>query len=415
MTKLYLLLSNLLKPLVFLLVKKRLKSNLEDQNRYRERFGITSALRPENSRVIWFNAASVGESLSVISIIEEWLKKNPLDYIILTTTTVTSAKIIESRKIQRLIHQFAPFDVQIWVKKFITYWQPKILVLVESEIWPSMILESYHKEIPIILLNGKFSEKSFLKWKIFKKFATSIFKKISYIYAQSKESEKNFKYFGVNDIEIAKNLKFFNKALPFDHDEFARLQPIFNQKKCLLLASSHEGEEEIIFNIHKKIKKDIPDLLTIVVPRHTKRVKSIIKLCKNYELKSALRSHQKQDLPKDIYIVDTMNELGLFYRLVKLVIIGGTLVPIGGHNPIEPALLGCAVLWGNYNHNIKEICSCFEKDLSCVNDIKTLEKKIISLLQDFKICNEIGLKMQLTVKNQSIFMNKIIKKIEELI
>ena len=359
--------SYLLTPFIHMLVKKRVYKGLDDGVRYKERFGITNLSPKKNADVIWFHAASIGESVSILPIINEWIKRRPQDQILVTTVTKTSAKIMNDRMPKGCIHQYVPFDLNHWICRFLNHWAPKKLIVAESEFWLNMILESHKRGIKIFNINGKLSDASFKFWTKYQFLSQTIFPKFLYIAAQSKTDQTRYRAVGAKHVEVLPNLKYAASALPFNEENFKRLKQACSDRKIWVIASTHAGEEKIICDWHHKLKAHHPNLLTIIIPRHTERSPAIAQLITDHHLSATTRS-QNNTIPKetDIYIVDTLGEVGLFYALSPLVLMGGTLVDgIGGHNPIEPGLLGCHVILGPYSYKLTQIKEDLQDALVC--------------------------------------------------
>jgi len=349
--------SYLLTPFIYMLVKKRVYNGLDDHIRYKERFGITNIFPKKNADVIWFHAASIGESVSILPILNEWMQQKPQDQLLVTTVTKTSAKIMQDRMPKVCIHQYVPFDLNHWVRRFLKHWCPKKLIIIESEFWPNMIFESHKRGIKIYNLNGKLSNASFKFWTRFNFLSKNIFSKFTQIFAQSKIDQDRYLSVGAKRVQTLPNLKYAASSLPFNAQHLIDFKAHCKGRVIWVVASTHEGEENIVCNWHDKLKKQHPTLLTIIIPRHPARSHGIAQLIQNKGLKGARRSQNNIiSSDTDIYIVDALGGVGLFYALSPLVLMGGTLVDgIGGHNPLEPGILGCAVILGPYSANLTQI------------------------------------------------------------
>ena len=255
-------------PLVKLIVFYRVKKGLDDKSRYTERYGISGVLKKTSDSVIWFHAASVGESLSLLPIITMWQKNFPGKTILLTTITRSAAKILSERLPEGCVHQYLPFDVYSWVHKFIKYWNPEKLIMVESEIWPNIIHICNKKKIPIILLNAKLSERSWKKWKKVPFIAHTIFKHFDVIYAQSKLTQEHYQDLGCHNVYVMPHLKYIGEKLPYDEEKSKSLKEHLKGRKFWVSVSTHPKEEEILCRWHEKLKKEHSSLLSIIIPRH---------------------------------------------------------------------------------------------------------------------------------------------------
>ncbi len=340
----YRFLTNLLAPLIALYLRFRKAKGREDATRFQERLGHASLPRP-HGKLVWVHAASVGEGMSVLSLIKALRQRSPTWGILLTTGTITSASLVESRLPQGVFHQFMPVDRWPYVNRFLDHWKPTLALWVESELWPNMLAALKERRIPAVLLNGRMSEKSYRRWRMIgsTKEMLSVF---SLGLAQTGAERSRFAALGLRDTRVIGNLKFAAEPLPHDEKELAHLRSVIGQRPVWLMASTHAGEEDIALHVHAHLHKAFPDILTIIVPRHPKRGDEIAALIEKKNLPLACRAKGEPITPQTaIYLADTMGELGLFYRLCPLCCLAGSFT-WGGHNPIEPALLGCATLLG---------------------------------------------------------------------
>ena len=370
----------ILSPLIIIyrIIKKK-----ENPERFLEKFSINKKER-KKGKLIWFHCSSVGEFLSVVPLIQEFEKIKSIKQILVTTSTLSSSKIFGKFKFKKTSHQFYPLDNIHIVNNFLNYWEPSSVFFVESEIWPTMISELNKRKIKILLINARMSEKSFKRWFAIRYFGKNILEKFDYIFPQNKETLLYFKKLGIKKIKFLGNLKFINT-----HDD--KLKEInkkyFKNKKILCSASTHHNEEEIFANLHVKYKKKIPNLITIIIPRHIERTDEITQMLDKKKLKFIKHSENKKNYKNyDIYIVDSYGESKSFYKISDVVFLGGSLVSKGGQNPLEALKFGCNILHGNYTFNFKDIYKMLEKEkLSLkVNNSKDLEKKALNLLNDKK-------------------------------
>lgn len=357
------------------LILMRLKKGLESPVRYKERYGVTDIRRPQGD-LIWFHGASVGESLSILPLIQKITEHSPATNFLLTTTTTAAQKVLNSRINKNTIHQFVPFDAIQWVNKFLDHWQPKAAFFIESEIWPNILWQTNLRNIPITLLNARLSETSLINWLRVKKISKKMWGCFSGIYTQSDLFTERFHKLGAINVRTVGNIKLLSEKLPFDEIEFAYWEAQIKGRLCWVAASTHEGEEEIIFKVHQALKKDLPNLLTIVVPRHVDRCDKIISKAKDVKIS---RFTEKNLRDEDILLVDAMSKLGIFYRLTTIAFIGGSLVPVGGHNPLEPVMLGAFPLWGPYFFNVNDMMYLFD---SIQYQQKSVDQ-LIDTLRDF--------------------------------
>ena len=349
----------------------------EDKKRFKEKFCLFS--KRNNSReTIWIHGASVGEILSIIPIIKELEKDKNIKKILLTSSTTSSASVVLKFKFKKTVHQYYPLDINFLTKFFINYWKPKIAIFVDSEVWPNMYKNLYRKKIPLILLNARITKKSFNRWKFFPNFSKAIFSKITLALPQNSETKQYLHLLGVKNIKIAGNLKYFGnlekKNIKND------LSNKFYKRNIWCAASTHKEEEKFIGRVHNELRSEIKNLITIIIPRHINRTKSIINelngIGLNYQLHSENKKIKKNT---DIYLVDTYGEAIKFYLLSKLTFLGGSLVKHGGQNPLEPAREGNYILYGPNISNFKEVYKMlnFLKIAKKINSIKEVKKIVL--------------------------------------
>lgn len=351
----YRLLSTLAGPLLPAYLHWRRRKGKEDALRAPERLGNGRIARPHGP-LIWIHAASVGESLSVLPLIDKLLAKNPRHHVLLTTGTVTSARMVESRLPIRAIHQYVPIDTVRAVRRFLNHWQPDLALWVESELWPNLVVETHTRHCPMLLLNARMSTASFERWEKHPSFIQRLLPCFDAVFAQSQEAYHRYERLGANQVRFLGNLKYDAPILPVVKDDLERLKRAIGMRPVWVAASTHPGEEKMVLAAHLAIKSKIPDVLTILVPRHPERGGAIRAMLEEEVIHLAQRSKNEVLLPdSEIYLADTLGEMGLFYRLSELVFMGGSLVQIGGHNPLEPARLGAAVITGPYVHNFTDI------------------------------------------------------------
>ena len=371
-------------PLIFL---TRYFLGKEDKKRFKEKFCLFS--KRNNSReTIWIHGASVGEILSIIPIIKELEKDKNIKKILLTSSTTSSASVVLKFKFKKTVHQYYPLDINFLTKFFINYWKPKIAIFVDSEVWPNMYKNLYRKKIPLILLNARITKKSFNRWKFFPNFSKAIFSKITLALPQNSETKQYLHLLGVKNIKIAGNLKYFGnlekKKIKND------LSNKFYKRNIWCAASTHKEEEKFIGRVHNELRSEIKNLITIIIPRHINRTKSIINelngIGLNYQLHSENKKIKKNT---DIYLVDTYGEAIKFYLLSKLTFLGGSLVKHGGQNPLEPAREGNYILYGPNISNFKEVYKMLNflkiaKKIKSIKEVKKIVLKRINFNQNNK-------------------------------
>jgi len=342
-------------PVIRSFLKARLKRGKEHPERFGERLGQISHPRPRGA-LIWFHAASVGESLSLLPLFERIREDRPNLNILVTTGTVTSAKLMSERLPDGVIHQFIPVDQSSCVQRFFDHWAPDLVLWAESEFWPNLILEPARRNIPLVLINGRVSPKAFRGWKRFPWVIRKLLSGFSLCLGQTDTDVERLRAMGASPAHTVGNLKFAVPPLPVDDAEFSKLQTATRNRVVFLAASTHPREEEILWQVHQGLVADIPNLLTVIVPRHPDRGEDIQNTLSSLGATTALRS-KAQDVGDgtQIYVADTMGELGLFYRLSGLVFMGKSFVDMGGQNLLEAARLDCAIFHGPHMWNFAEI------------------------------------------------------------
>ena len=415
---LYRILSVALFPFLELYLFYRVFKKKEDKKRLKERFGKPTKERPEG-QIIWLHAVSVGEANSALILVEELLSFAPEVNILFTSTTLTSAKIIESKLPKfsnRVIHQFLPIDSYYCVEDFFNFWQPRIAIFVESEIWPNLIFEAKERQIETFLVNGRMSEKSAKKWKWAKTFGFEIFNNFSAIFAQSEEDKKRFERLTNKEVLLYGNLKSQAQNLSCDPEKLLILKNQIGKRKFWLAASTHDGEEAELVRLHQILKQQFPDLLTIIILRHPNRAEDVKKLFGNTTF--AQRSkNQNIGNATEFYLVDTLGELGIFYSLAPFAFIGGSLVEVGGHNPFEAIKLGCAVISGRHTFNFKEIYKNLAENNAAiiVNSTDELAGVVGEFLQDANFCEELAHNAEGIITFDDNIAGKIVTKIDEIL
>ncbi len=351
--------------------------------RFPERKGIASRMRPDGF-LVWFHAASIGESLSVAPLAERLLAERPDTQILVTSGTVTSAGLLNRRLGTRVIHQYAPVDRRVWVERFLDHWRPDCAIWVESEIWPNMLRAIALRGIPAALLNARMSSRSHARWSRAPATIAQLLRTFEVCLAQTSQEAERLRRLGARDPGSVGHLKYAADKLTADPRELDVLRGALADRPFWVLASSHEGEEAVAIAAHHLVATQFPNLLTVIVPRHIQRARSISAAARKDGLTAALRSTRPPDRRDAVYVVDAMGELGLWYRLTTVACIGGSLVPVGGHNPIEAAQLDCALLYGSHMFSMAEIASELEQSGAAivVADASALASALTRLLGD---------------------------------
>jgi len=382
--KIYRILLRFLFPLVVNpYIEKRKKNGKEDIKRFNERIGRPSKPRPDG-RLIWMHGASVGESISMLPLIQRLLETYPDAHVMVTTGTLTSAEVMAKRLPERAFHQYLPIENPVYATRFIKHWRPDIALWFESEFWPSMLSCIKRKNIPLILVNGRISNKSFKRWQQFEFVIKELLDCFTLCLGQSEEDAYRLRVLGAKNTLCLGNLKYAGLPLPVDQEKKAEAAASFANRPIWLVSSTHDDEEFKIARFLKNLGQKIPGLLTVIVPRHPHRgVEIRDKLNKELHLKTALRSAGEAVKPEtEVYIADTIGELGIWYELIPLVFIGGSLIPHGGQNFMEPSRCRDAVIVGPHMHNFTDAMNRAKKAdaIIQVNDVIDLMDMVENLL-----------------------------------
>ena len=424
----YKILTIILYPFVVLLIYLRSFFNKEDQLRYKEKIFSSSfkVLKNNHKKLIWFHVASIGELLSILPLIEKINSLNKNMEFLITSVTLSSSNLLQKKLTQysNITHRFMPVDTESLSEKFLSAWKPDLICFVESEIWPNFLFKIKEKKIPLALINGRITKKTFMRWNMFKKFAQKVFNNFDLCIACSEESKNNLKELHVKNLSYVGNLKYSVKNKKESLEE-ANIK-ILDTFKVWCAVSTHDTEESIMLKTHLEIKKKINNLLTIIIPRHIKRVSKIKKLTDKFNLTSQiLNDGDLIDEKKEILIINSFGVLFKFFSYCKNVFIGKSLIKklkmTGGQNPIEPAKFGCKIFYGPYVYNFQEIYDYLntkniseqiisEKDLAekiiqNFENPKKIEDKNITLLNDYgdRILNHTILELNklVDIKNEN--------------
>src|ERR1700684_1358410 len=340
-------------PLAPALIQRRLKQGKEDPARIGERRGMSRDVRPHGP-LVWIHGASVGEVLAAAALIEKLRALNLR--ILLTSGTVTSAAIVAKRFPADIIHQYVPYDSPRYVARFLDHWQPSLALFIESDLWPNLILSSAARRLPMVLINGRMSHRSFPRWRRVSGTISALLGQFEVCLAQSRVDAERFTMLGSRNVVVTRNLKLAAQAPPADFTRLERLMSVTRGRPIIVAASTHPGEEEILLEAHRTLGGIFPSLLTGIGPRHPGRGESMARMIEGSRLHASLRS--REELPTattDIYVADTMGEMGLFYRLSPVVFMGGSLIEHGGPKPIEAIKLGASVVHGPHVFNFADV------------------------------------------------------------
>ena len=371
-------------PMVNAWLAHRRRRGKEDRARFAERLGRPGLPRPEG-QLLWMHAVSVGEGLSLLPLVERLREALPDVHVLITSGTVTSARLLRERLPVDVLHQFAPVDRPDAVRRFAEHWRPDLAVWVESELWPNLILETAGRGIPMLLVNARMSARSAERWRRAPHLCQPLLAAFTGVLAQTEVDAARFRALGARNVAVRGNLKNDARPLPADDDAVEGLRQAIGGRPRWIAASTHEGEEAAVADAAAALRRIFPDLLTILAPRHPERGAAVTEMLERRGLVTARHSANDAITPATaIYLVDTLGELGLVYRLGDIAFIGGSLAPHGGHNPLEPARLECALIAGPHTENFAEAYAALEDAdaLNRVSDADALAGAVRALLED---------------------------------
>jgi len=388
--RVYRSLSSAAAPLIPAVIRQRLKHGKEDPERIGERRGLSRDVRPVGP-LVWIHGASVGEVLAVASLIERLRALNLR--ILLTSGTVTSAAIVARRFPPDIIHQYVPYDSPRFVARFLDHWRPSLALFIESDLWPNLILSSAARRLPMVLINGRMSPRSFPRWRRVSATISALLGRFDICLAQSRVDAERFSALGCANVVTTGNLKLDVPAPPADPQKLERLMLATRGRPVIVAASTHPGEEEILLQAHRTLSGFFPGLLTVIAPRHPDRGPAIALTVATSGLAGALRS--RDELPTaatEVYVADTLGELGLFYRLAPIVFMGGSLVRHGGQNPIEAVKLGAATVHGPHVFNFADVYEALDSSGGArrADNLEALVKQLGQLLADPSACDTVN-------------------------
>ena len=372
-------------PLARLLLSHRLRRGKEHPERVSERRGHPAMDRPDGP-LIWVHGASVGEMLAVIPLVDRMRARG--FGVLVTSGTLTSAELAQDRLPEGAIHQFIPLDAPRFIRRFLDHWRPDLALFAESDLWPNLIMESASRGIPLVLVNGRLSERSFQRWRKAPASIGALLRNFDLCLAQSVTDADRYTELGAPRVRMTGNLKLDVPAPPANANDFAAIRASVGRRPVVAAASTHPGEEAMVIDAHRQLRGTFPSLLTILVPRHPDRGAGVVDIATVGGLNAVLRSSgYLPDRGTDLYIADTIGELGMIYRLAPIVFIGGSLVRHGGQNPIEAAKLGAAILHGPHVWNFGEIYSALDaaKGAEQVEDAKQLASHVAAWLTDSRL------------------------------
>ena len=367
-------------PVVGPYLALRAAKGKEERSRRRERYGFAGVERPHGP-LVWFHAASVGETNAIVPLIKEVRRRGIA--VLLPTGTVTSARVVQDRLGADVIHQYVPLDLKPAISRFLEYWHPDLAIMVESEIWPMTILELGKRHIPQVLVNARISDRSFPRWKRRHAIADALFENFALVIAQSETDADRFRTLGALPVMVSGNLKVDTDAPPADLAVLKSYRDQIKGRPTWAAISTFEGEEAAAGNVHRVLKERTPGLLTIIVPRHPERCDAIDDMLTARGLKVARRTRGDALTPDtDVFLGDTIGEMGLYLRMTEIAFVGRSLLAEGGQNPLEPAMLGCAILSGGNVQNFRDTYQMLAKNGSAkiIRDVEMLAKGVNYLL-----------------------------------
>jgi len=379
---------------IYLFLRKLKKK--EHPSRYKEKLSQINIPRGEGF-LLWCHVASVGEAMSILPLIENFEQEEKIKKILITTITLSSAQVLQKKFEQntKIIHQFLPLDVPKFVNQFLDHWSPNLSIFIDSEIWPNLIFHIKKKNIPLLLVNGRITKKTFLRWNFFEKFAKETFEKFDLCLVANKETENHLKMLGAKNIKNYGNLKFARTKSNFENKLDSTFLNKIKNRKIWCAASTHPSEEMFCAKTHLKLKKTYENILTIIIPRHIDRVKTIFEDLSNFNLKITLYSNWNQiNDSTDILIINTYGEAVKLYEISKCVLLGKSLIKSlrndSGQNPIEPARLGCKIFHGPNVTNFTDVYE-YLKSLGVTNEVhnpEVLSQFLVEELKKEKMHNE---------------------------
>lgn len=398
-------------------IKKRQKAKKEHPTRFNERLGNYKVPRPQG-KLYWMHGASVGESVSMLPLIDKLLKEDPELSILVTTGTLTSAEIMAKRLPKRAFHQFIPFDVPAFAQKLIKHFKPDAVLWFESELWPSLLSEIKKAKIPLVLVNGRISDKSFEMWKKFKFVSKELLGYFSLCLGQSEQDKNRLILLGAPKADCVGNLKFAGMPLPVDESKLNVLKEQIGDRPVFLLSSTHNDEEERFALYLPWLKDNVNRVLTIVAPRHPNRGDDIVRMYRSRNFNVAQRSREEDITPEtDIYVADTIGEMGLWYALSSISFIGGSLIPHGGQNFMEAARDKNAVLVGPNMQNFVEMMNRarFYDAVYQVGSAEDAVEEVITLFRDENLLRERQQKAYLWTQKEEAVLDGIVNALKRVL
>jgi 3-deoxy-D-manno-octulosonic-acid transferase len=395
-----------------ILLARRAKRGKEIRQRLPERRGESRIARPDGP-LVWLHGASVGELASVLPLIERIRARGIA--MLVTTGTVTSGGLAEQRLPRGVAHQFVPLDVPRYVRRFLDHWQPDLALFVESDLWPNIMIETARSGVPMILVNGRLSDNSFRRWRYLPVSIGDLLARLDLCLARTPADAERLSELGATHVVTTGDLKLDVPAPPADRGKLAELNAAIGGRPVIAAASTHAGEETAVIDAHRRLRTNFPSLLTIIVPRHPERGAGVESIARAAGLKTKLRSRKElPDATTDIYVADTIGELGIIYRLSPIVFVGGSLVKHGGQNPIEPAKLGAAILHGPHVWNFTEIYAALDlaHGAETISDASKLTAALGAMLAQGEARVRVATAARTTVEGLSGALDRTLKSLD---
>ena len=415
----YTILLYFLTPLVVLRMFWRARKNPQYSDRWHERFGFVPEI-DASQEVVWIHSVSVGETLAAVPLIKKLKKLYPDKLLVITTTTLTGSERVQSIFSSGIYHVYAPYDLPDTVNRFLRRVHPSLVIIMETELWPNLVNYCHDADIPMIIANARMSEKSSRGYQRFSRLTKNMLEKINYVVAQHVDDGKNFLKLGLSETQlmIAGNIKFdvaLNSELSSESSRLKLDWSSQNNRRIFLAASTHRGEDEIVLDAYKKIRKNYPEILLVMVPRHPERFSEVAQLCLEHGLSIVKRSDGvRPEIRDQVLLGDTMGELMLFYGACDVSFVGGSLVPSGGHSLIEPAIWGTPLISGPSLYNFSEVSRLLEdaQGMRICQDSSSMAKIVQELLGDTLEAERMGAAAKSVAEGNRGALNKLMKIID---
>ena len=409
----YSILTNLFRVVAKIYLLLRLKNDKETSTSIKQKLALNMPVKIQK-KIIWIHAASVGEAYTGLTVAEIILRNFPELNILLTTSTITSAEMINNSKNKNIIHQFLPLDIKVYILKFLKHWNPKICIFMESEMWPNYFLEIEKSETPFYILNARLSKRSYKNWSRQGQLASKLINIPNIVSCQDIDTLDRLNNLSASNAILSENIKFANPKLPINKDEYQKLKKSINDKIFYIAASTHKKENEFIINNHEKLLRSFPNLVCIIAPRHPSTINEVIQLAQQKRMNWSYLPSKIYDKSTKLFIVNQIGILGTYFAISDFAILGGSFQNHGGHNPIEALQHNCRVIHGKYTQNFSDIYQSLGQ-LNCtymISDERELFEQISIFIKDKKKNNEPLSNLEKVINNKR---DNVIKEIKNLI